>query len=70
MTALLDIAALSVLLLVLTFVPALGLRAEARITAQLRAAEAARAAETAARTGLHAGARTAESRRRAYHRAA
>ncbi|MEV6011541.1 hypothetical protein AB0M29_32580 [Streptomyces sp. NPDC051976] len=46
MTALLDIAALSVLLLVLTFVPALGLRAEARITAQLRAADAARAAES------------------------
>lgn len=42
MTFLLDIAALSALLLVLSFVPALGLRAEARITRQLRAADAAR----------------------------
>jgi hypothetical protein len=45
MTIFLDIAALTVLLLVLTFVPALGLRAEARITRQLREADAARAAE-------------------------
>lgn len=44
MTLLLDIAALSALLLVLSFVPVLGLRAEARITRQLRAADAARAA--------------------------
>jgi hypothetical protein len=40
MTILLDIAALAALLLALTFVPFLGLRAEARITRQLRAARA------------------------------
>ncbi|MEU6852591.1 hypothetical protein ABZ901_22040 [Actinacidiphila alni] len=44
MTVLLDIAALSALLLVLSFVPVLGLRAEARITRQIREADAARSA--------------------------
>jgi hypothetical protein len=47
MTILLDIAALLALLLALTFVPVLGLRHEARITRQLRAAEARRAREEA-----------------------
>jgi hypothetical protein len=69
MTAFLDIAALSALLLVLSFVPVLGLRAEARITRQIREAEAARAAEagrarTAARpaSGRPAAARPAAAR--------
>ncbi|MEW2519308.1 hypothetical protein [Actinacidiphila alni] len=47
MTVLLDIAALSALLLVLSFVPVLGLRAEARITRQIREADAARSASAA-----------------------
>ncbi|SCD39649.1 hypothetical protein GA0115240_10658 [Streptomyces sp. DvalAA-14] len=38
MTILLDIATLAFLLLVLTFVPALALRREAKITRQIRAA--------------------------------
>ncbi|WP_433892360.1 hypothetical protein [Streptomyces sp. CA-111067] len=43
MTILVDIAALSTLLLVLSLVPVLGLRHEARITRQIREADAARA---------------------------
>jgi hypothetical protein len=39
MTILLDIATLALLLLVLTFVPALALRQEAKITRQIRAAQ-------------------------------
>ncbi len=42
MTVLLDIAALGALVLALTFVPALGHRADRRITKQLERAEAGR----------------------------
>jgi len=45
MTLLLDIATLSLLLLALSFVPAMGLRHQAKITRQLREAEQAHAAE-------------------------
>ncbi|WP_329136290.1 hypothetical protein OG552_24290 [Streptomyces sp. NBC_01476] len=44
MTILLDIATLALLLLVLTFVPALGLRHDAKIDRQIREAQAARSA--------------------------
>ncbi|WNI17921.1 hypothetical protein [Actinacidiphila sp. ITFR-21] len=47
MTILLDIAALAALLLVLTFIPALALRQEARITRQLRRARLSAADDTA-----------------------
>jgi hypothetical protein len=45
MTILLDIAALSLLLLALSFVPAMGLRHQAKITRQIREAEQAHEAE-------------------------
>ncbi|MFF7156160.1 hypothetical protein [Streptomyces sp. NPDC008139] len=57
MTVLLDIAALSALLLILSFVPVLGLRAEARITRQIRAADAAREAEATRRAHARRAAR-------------
>jgi hypothetical protein len=44
MTFLLDIASLAALLLVLTFVPALGIRHDAKISRQIRKAEEARSA--------------------------
>ncbi|MDX6355234.1 MAG: hypothetical protein QOF98_2137 [Streptomyces sp.] len=42
MTLLLDIATLSLLLLALSFVPAMGLRHEAKITREIRAAQQGR----------------------------
>jgi hypothetical protein len=45
MTLLLDIATLSLLLLVLSFVPAMGLRHEAKITREIIEAEQARTEE-------------------------
>jgi hypothetical protein len=61
MTILLDIAALAFLLLVLTFVPVLGLRHEAKITRQLREAAAEPAWEPAGRLAPPT-ARTAQAR--------
>jgi len=45
MTLLIDIATVSLLLLALSFVAVLGLRHEAKITREIRAAEQARAEE-------------------------